>query len=107
MAREEVYLQDIAKRLDVFIKALPGVVNFVGPMIFLSCVGCNACYVSETTRHFCVYEHQTMDRNSHIGSRDGAVVLALAFWPPTWPGSIPGFVVICGLSLLLVLVLAL
>ena len=39
------------------------------------------------------------------GSRDGAVVRALAFHQ-CGPGSIPGPGVICGLSLLLVLVLA-
>ena len=39
------------------------------------------------------------------GSRDGAVVKALAFHQ-CGPGSIPGPGVICGLSLMLVLVLA-
>ena len=39
------------------------------------------------------------------GSRDGAVVKALAY-QQCGPGSIPGLGVICGLSLLLVLVLA-
>ena len=37
-----------------------------------------------------------------VGSRDGAVVRALAFHQ-CGPGSIPGLDVICGLSLLLVL----
>ena len=40
-----------------------------------------------------------------LGSRDGAVVRALASHQ-CGPGSIPGLGVICGLSLLLVLVLA-
>ena len=40
-----------------------------------------------------------------MGSRDGAVVRALAS-QQCGPGSIPGLGVICGLSLLLVLVLA-
>ena len=40
-----------------------------------------------------------------VGSRDGAVVSALASHQ-SGPGSIPGLGVICGLSLLLVLVLA-
>ena len=40
-----------------------------------------------------------------LGSRDGALVRALAFHQ-CGPGSIPGPGVICGLSLLLVLVLA-
>ena len=48
-------------------------------------------------------------RHSHahgrLGGRDGAVVRALAFHQ-CGPGSIPGPGVICGLSLLLVLVLA-
>ena len=51
---------------------------------------------------------QLLAQNSFIqlrGSRDGAVVRALAF-PQCGPGSIPGLGVICGLSLLLVLVLA-
>ena len=35
----------------------------------ISCVGCNACYVGETTRHFStrVHEHLTTDTNSHLG----------------------------------------
>ena len=45
------------------------------------------------------------DENVLVGSRDGAVVRALAS-PQCGLGSIPGFGVICGLSLLLVLVLA-
>ena len=48
-----------------------------------------------------IYEHQ----HQHLGSKDGAVVRALAFHQ-CGPGSIPGPGVICGLSLLLVLVLA-
>ena len=43
--------------------------------------------------------------SASTGSRDGAVVRALAFHQ-CGPGSIPGPGVICGLSLLLVLVLA-
>ena len=39
------------------------------------------------------------------GSRDGAVVRALASIPPMCPGSTPGPGVMCGLGLLLVLVL--
>jgi len=33
-----------------------------------TCAGCNACYVSETSRHFftCVREHLAVDRASHI-----------------------------------------
>ena len=46
-----------------------------------------------------------MRLNSSRGSRDGAVVRALASHQ-CGPGSIPGLGVICGLSLLLVLVLA-
>ena len=42
---------------------------------------------------------------SHLWSRDGAVVRALTSHQCT-PGSIPGLGVVCGLSLLLVLVLA-
>ena len=42
---------------------------------------------------------------SHLGSRDGAVVRALASHQCS-PGSIPGLGIICGLSLLLVLSLA-
>ena len=41
-----------------------------------------------------------------MGSRDGAVMRVLASHRCTWPGLIPGPGVICGLSLLLVLVLA-
>ena len=43
--------------------------------------------------------------NIWVGSRDGAVVRALASHQ-CGPGSIPGLDVICGLSLLLVLVVA-
>ena len=96
-----------------------------------TCAGCNACYVGETTQHFStrVREHLAVDKASYIfkhllnsercralctidcfhildqGSRDGAVVRALASHQ-CGPGSIPGPGVICGLSLLLVLVLA-
>jgi len=33
-----------------------------------SCAGCNACYISETSRHLSMrlYEHLSRDRNSHI-----------------------------------------
>ena len=33
-----------------------------------ACVGCNACYVCEITRHFstCMREHLVSDRASHI-----------------------------------------
>jgi len=47
----------------------------------------------------------SFSRHSKTGSRDGAVVRALAFHQ-CGLGSIPGPGVICGLSLLLVLVLA-
>ena len=46
------------------------------------------------------------ETNRDMGSRSGAVVRALASHQ-CGPGSIPGLGVICGLSLLLVLVLAL
>ena len=69
-------------------------------------------YICDYKTSFVERPHQlvamfVLNQNKHgkQGSKDGAVVRALASHP-CGPGSIPGLSVICGLCLLLVLVLA-
>ena len=40
----------------------------IAQILHITCVGCNSCYIGETSRHFStrIKEHTVSDKNSHI-----------------------------------------
>ena len=45
------------------------VLILLSPVVYnITCAGCNACYIGETTRHICtrVFKHLVLDKVSHV-----------------------------------------